>query len=199
MKQQVEGRSLLPLLKNPQAEWADRTLVHHVGRWAKGKAAECEIHEVRDPELAIHAGQQQRALRPQGRPRRNQERHQEAKFAKCSIQNSRYTLVNNAELYDLKADPGEKTNVIADHPDVVATLRASYEQWWKDVQPMLVNEAVTNIPKINPLKELYWKQFGRRARRGHAQENGSHKGWRRGRRGSAQSAGTAEKAPGGRD
>ena len=34
----VEGRSLLPLLKNPKAEWPDRMLVHHVGRWAKGKA-----------------------------------------------------------------------------------------------------------------------------------------------------------------
>ena len=123
VKKQVEGRSLLPVLKDAKAEWVDRMLVHHVGRWAKGKA-------------------------------------EDAKFAKCSIQNSRFTLVNNAELYDLKADPGETTNVIADHPDVVAKLRAAYDQWWKDVQPMLVNEAVTNIPQINPLKELYWKQFG---------------------------------------
>ena len=28
------------------------------------------------------------------------------------------------------------------------------------MQPLLVNEAVTNAPKINPMKELYWKQFG---------------------------------------
>jgi arylsulfatase len=28
------------------------------------------------------------------------------------------------------------------------------------VQPLLVNEAVTDIPKMNPMKELYWKQFG---------------------------------------
>jgi len=68
--------------------------------------------------------------------------------------------VNNKELYDLKADPGEKTNVLAEHPDVVATLRAAYDQWWSDVQPLLVNEVVTNVPKINPMKELYWKQFG---------------------------------------
>ena len=122
VKQQVEGRSLLPLLKNPKAEWPDRILVHHVGRWAKGGA-------------------------------------EKSKFSKCAIQNSRFTLVNNAELYDLKADPGEKTNVIADHPDVVATLRSAYDKWWSDVQPLLVNENVVR-PKMNPMKELYWKQFG---------------------------------------
>ena len=122
VKQQVEGRSLLPLLKNPKAEWADRTLVHHVGRWATGKAAE-------------------------------------SKYTKCAIQNSRFTLVNNKELYDLKADPGETKNVIAEHPEVVADLRATYERWWTDVQPMLINENVVG-PKMNPMKEIYWKQFG---------------------------------------
>ncbi len=122
VKQQVEGRSLLPVLKNPKAEWADRMLVHHVGRWAKGHAAE-------------------------------------SKYAKCAIQTSRFTLVNNTELYDLKADPGETTNVIAQHPDVVARLRASYDQWWNDVQPLLVNENVTG-PAINPFQTLYYRQFG---------------------------------------
>lgn len=33
VKAQVEGRSLVPLLKNPEATWADRNLVTHVGRW----------------------------------------------------------------------------------------------------------------------------------------------------------------------
>ncbi|MEO6740190.1 MAG: arylsulfatase [Chthoniobacteraceae bacterium] len=122
VKNQVEGRSLLPLLKNPKAEWPDRLLVHHVGRWAAGKVAE-------------------------------------GKYSKCAIQNSRYTLVENKELYDLKADPGETKNVIAEHPDVVAKLSAAYDQWWNDVQPLLVNEDAVG-PKINPMKELYWKQFG---------------------------------------
>lgn len=122
VKKQVEGRSLLTQLKNPKAEWADRTLVHHVGRWANGKAAE-------------------------------------SKYANCAIQNSRYTLVENKQLYDLKNDPGESRNVIAEHPEVVAELRAAYDRWWDEVQPLLVNENVLG-PKINPMKELYWKQFG---------------------------------------
>ncbi len=68
--------------------------------------------------------------------------------------------MNNTELYDLKADPGETKNVIAEHPEVVAKLRAAYDQWWTDVQPLLVNENVTGIPSINPFQELYYKQFG---------------------------------------
>jgi arylsulfatase A-like enzyme len=122
-KQQVESRALLPLLKNPKADWPDRILVHHVGRWQKGKA-------------------------------------EEAKHQNCAIQNSRFTLVNNSELYDLANDPGEKTNVIAEHPEIVRKLRAAYDSWWNDVQPLLVNENPANVPDINPFQELYYQQFG---------------------------------------
>ncbi|MES2791953.1 MAG: arylsulfatase [Planctomycetota bacterium] len=122
VKKQVEGRNLLPLLKNPQADWPDRYLVTHFGRWQRGHVAE-------------------------------------AKYTKCSIQNSRFTLVDNVELYDLQEDPSESINVIQEFPDVVTNLRAEYEQWWQSVQPLLVNEEAVG-PKINPFKELYWQQFG---------------------------------------
>jgi arylsulfatase len=119
---QVEGRSLMPLLKGGQTSWADRVLVTHVGRWPRGKIAE-------------------------------------AKFKNYSIRNSRFTLVNNAELFDLRNDPGETNNVFEQFPDEVASLRAAYETWWADVQPLLVNETAIG-PKVNPFKERYWKQFG---------------------------------------
>ncbi|MDB6174944.1 MAG: arylsulfatase family protein [Chthoniobacteraceae bacterium] len=81
------------------------------------------------------------------------------KYQGCSIRDSRFTLVNNAELYDLQSDPGEKTNVIADHPAEVEMLRATYDRWWSAVQPMLINEEAIG-PKVNPMKALYWQQFG---------------------------------------
>lgn len=37
---QVEGRSLVPLLRNNKAEWKNRFFITHVGRWPKGKAEE---------------------------------------------------------------------------------------------------------------------------------------------------------------
>jgi len=35
-KGQIEGRSLVPLLKNPKAKWRDRYLFTHVARWKTG-------------------------------------------------------------------------------------------------------------------------------------------------------------------
>ncbi|MBT3194796.1 MAG: arylsulfatase, partial [Verrucomicrobia bacterium] len=35
--QQIDGRSMLPLLNNPKAKWADRELFTHVGRWHKNE------------------------------------------------------------------------------------------------------------------------------------------------------------------
>ena len=121
LENQLEGRSLLPLLKDPAAEWADRMLVHHCGRWNGNAEA--------------------------------------AKYAKCSIQNSRFTLVNNTELYDLQADSGEKKNVIDQHPEVAEKLSKAYDQWWQDVQPRFVNKDAIG-PAINPFQEIYYKQFG---------------------------------------
>jgi arylsulfatase A-like enzyme len=39
----LEGHSLLPLLKNSASPWPERTLVTHVGRWPKGKAADAKF------------------------------------------------------------------------------------------------------------------------------------------------------------
>jgi arylsulfatase A-like enzyme len=52
LKRQIEGRSLLPLLKNPGAIWDDRILVTHIGRWPQGEAANskyagCSIRDQR--------------------------------------------------------------------------------------------------------------------------------------------------------
>ncbi len=35
--QKIDGRSMLPLLENPDAEWKDRYLFTHKGRWEKGE------------------------------------------------------------------------------------------------------------------------------------------------------------------
>jgi arylsulfatase len=120
LRKQVEGRSLLPLLRDPQANWQDRTLVTHVGRWPRGQVAQW-------------------------------------KYVGCSIRDSRYTLVENTGLFDLAADPGETTNVIAEHPDEVARLRATYDAWWQEILPCLENEDAVG-PAVNPFKELYRKQ-----------------------------------------
>ena len=51
------------------------------------------------------------------------------------------------------------TDVAATHAETVKDLEAAYDRWWDSVQPLLVNENAVG-PKVNPFKELYWKQFG---------------------------------------
>ncbi|MEE2640513.1 MAG: arylsulfatase [Planctomycetota bacterium] len=102
--QQMDGRSLVPLLENPKAEWADRYLFVHKGRWEKGA----------DPN--------------------------QSKFNSCAVRSARWRFVNNRELYDISKDPYEKTDVSADHPEVIARLRQVYDQWWKETLPLMVNE-----------------------------------------------------------
>ena len=84
---------------------------------------------------------------------------EQAKYRNCSVFNSRFRLVENKQLFDYRTDPGEKTDVAAEHPDVVAKLRAAYDQWWSEVLPCLENESVTG-PPVNPWKEAFWKQYG---------------------------------------
>ena len=123
----LEGRSLVPLLRDKNAPWPDRPLVTHRGRWPRGQAA-------------AHA------------------------YDNCRLREGRWSLVNSAnkpvawELYDIKADPGEQTNVAARHPDMVARLVKSYDAWWQSVQPDLVNEDLDG-PAENPFRTAYWKQF----------------------------------------
>ncbi len=70
----------------------------------------------------------------------------QSKHARVSIQDKRFTLVNNKELYDLSTDPGETEDVIAEHPQVVDQLRSVYDRWWIRMQPDLVNEDAYQPP-----------------------------------------------------
>ena len=102
--QEIDGRSLVPLLENPEANWEDRHLFVHKGRWEKGT----------DPN--------------------------DSKFASCAVRTTRWRFVNNKELYDISADPYEKNDVAADHPEVIAELQKHYDAWWSKTVPLMVNE-----------------------------------------------------------
>ena len=39
--------------------------------------------------------------------------------------------LREAELYDLAADPGERRNVAAEHPDRVRAIRAEIQRWFQ--------------------------------------------------------------------
>ena len=75
-----------------------------------------------------------------------------------SVRNQRFRFVNNTELFDMEADPGQQQNVIERYPEVVKEIRAAYDAWWKETRPMMVNETAEMSP-TRPFHERYAAQL----------------------------------------
>jgi arylsulfatase A-like enzyme len=60
-----------------------------------------------------------------------------------------WRLQKGTELYDMEADRGEKNNVAAAHPDIVAKMKADYDAWWARREP----ELDTIVPQVIGAKE----------------------------------------------
>lgn len=54
----------------------------------------------------------------------------------CVIWNQ-WRLVHGAELYDVRADRAQEHNLAAQQPEVMAKMRAHYDQWWKALERRL--------------------------------------------------------------
>jgi len=119
---QVHGKSIVPLLKNPDAEWGDRMVAVHKGRWGIG----ADIDSCKTKNFAVRG--------------------------------ERYRLVGTA-LYDMQADPGQKADIAAKQPEVLAKMNAFYDEWWKGARANMVNEdADLNVP--NPFHVMFHEQQG---------------------------------------
>jgi arylsulfatase len=127
---QLEGRSLVPLLQDPKAAWADRRLFTHVGRWERfSDPAESKFRAaaVRNTRWALVSDAKA------GPP--------------------------NWQLFDLSVDYGQTKDVIEGHPEVARDLASAYDAWWAECLPLMVNERAVG-PAINPFQVLYYQQFG---------------------------------------
>jgi hypothetical protein len=80
----------------------------------------------------------------------------------------RWRLVGGDELYDIKADPGQKNDVASDYPDVVRRLRLAHERWWEEISPRLTEycpisigseeENPTRLNSMDVLGDVAWNQ-----------------------------------------
>jgi arylsulfatase len=143
---QVEGRSLTPLLADPKAPWGDRFFVTHVGRWPKGADPDKSQYD----NCSLREGKWQAVRTGEGR------RNQKAKPTpeQDAASGPRWML------FDLKADPGQQTDVAAQHPEVLQKLLAAYDPWWKKTRPLMINEDAVG-PAENTFKTLYREQMGK--------------------------------------
>ncbi len=49
----------------------------------------------------------------------------------------KWRLVSHNSLYDVSSDPAQQKDLIAEHPEIAARMRAHYEQWWNNIAPRL--------------------------------------------------------------
>ena len=78
----------------------------------------------------------------------------EYKFKSAAIRNSKYRLIWDHDqeiLLNLEQDKTNKVNIAASHPEIVATMKATYEKWWEGVYP----HAIKTLP---PEVEQDWRK-----------------------------------------
>ena len=124
-KNQVEGRSLLPLLNGEKKTLADdRYLFTHKARWKTGT----EPNEFQWKNYAV--------------------RNQRYRFVgggtavSVSERQRKEGISPKDALFDMLKDPSQQTNIIDQHPEVAAKMRAAYNKFWKEARPLMVNEGV---------------------------------------------------------
>jgi len=126
----LDGRSLVSLIKNPQLDWDHRFQFFHSGRWAKAG-------------LKGKFGK--------GDPNPDHSKHKN-----YAVRDEKWRLVNG-ELYDLENDPGETADVAGSHPEVVSRMLVAFDEWWDEVRPLMINEdAPLDVGK--PFRDQFQKQ-----------------------------------------
>ena len=78
------------------------------------------------------------------------------KYKTFAVRDEKWRLVEK-QLFDLEADPGEKKDVAAEHPEVVAKMMAAYDVWWDESRPGMVNENA-DLHTGKPFVEAFKKQ-----------------------------------------
>jgi arylsulfatase A-like enzyme len=76
------------------------------------------------------------------------------KYESCVIWNQ-WRLVHGKELYDVRADRAQKNDVAAKHADIAKKMKAHYDKWWTDLEPLSGKFVPTSIgSKAQPLVSL---------------------------------------------
>ena len=75
------------------------------------------------------------------------------KYPHFAVLSEKWRYVNG-ELYDINADPSQKTNVAKQHPEVTRNLYAEYKQWFEDVteEGSAYNRFILGAREENPTR-----------------------------------------------
>lgn len=120
-----DGVSLWPVLRKPDINWPDRTLIFQWDGHPLPQRGSC------------YAVRNQRYKLVQAVGIADRQAHIRNKYAELCAAQGREALTAEGEprweLFDIAQDPGETTDLAAQHPDLVARMKAQYEAWFDDV------------------------------------------------------------------
>jgi len=80
------------------------------------------------------------------------------KWVTFSVRGPKYRLVGKNQLYDIDADPGQRTNIAEEQPGIVKEMTEAYDKFWKETRPLMVNEDVP-MSKTQPYHVWYNEQM----------------------------------------
>ena len=71
-----------------------------------------------------------------------------------AVMTSKWRLIDGKELYDIKSDPGQKTDVASAYPAEVRRLREFYQGWWEELEPSFKQSTSIYLghPNDNPAR-----------------------------------------------
>jgi uncharacterized sulfatase len=77
----------------------------------------------------------------------------QSKYPHFAVLSEKWRYVDG-ELYDIRADPSQTTDVAKQHPEVTQSLYAEYKQWFKDVadEGAPYNRFILGAPEENPTR-----------------------------------------------
>ncbi len=123
----VDGASLMPLLTNASAPWPDRTLFF---QWDSGQIPR------RGHAFAVLT-EKWKLVQPCGMDSPEQKHIRKRYQQLCEIQKRpNHTSIEGPpryELYDIRTDPGETTDLADQHPEIVHKMMEQYDAWFTDV------------------------------------------------------------------
>ncbi len=122
-----DGRSLLPLLRDPAADWPARTLYF---QWDSGQTP-------RRSRAYAAVSDTWKLVQPLGMDAPSQQHIRDNYALLCEQQGRGRRSIDGSsprfELYDIARDAGETRDLADEHPEVVERMRRDYDAWFDDV------------------------------------------------------------------
>ena len=67
------------------------------------------------------------------------------KWRRSAVMDGKWRLINGKELYNLKSDPEQRTDLAEEQSQKVNELRNDYENWWADISPVFAEYPAITI------------------------------------------------------